>query len=75
MLISWNLNLVSVQSQTYLEWLEAKLAYRWSFRGHYKFGKALQGLTTVPENSGVAGMANGMSIHFAPLWPLISLIS
>lgn len=33
-------------------------------------GKGLQGLTTAHVNSGVAGVANGRLIHFAPLWPL-----
>ena len=32
--------------------------------------KALQGLTTAPGNSGVAGVVNRRLIHFAPLWPL-----
>ena len=33
-------------------------------------GKGLQGLTTAPGNSGVAGVANGRLIHLATLWPL-----
>ena len=32
--------------------------------------KALQGLTTAPGISGVAGVVNGRLIHFAPLWHL-----
>ena len=32
--------------------------------------KALQGLTTAPGNSVVAGVVNGRLIHFAPLWHL-----